>query len=93
MEGGPVCDKARTTSALGDVVVLAVIERLDLIRPGLDGGSFDVGGGIGMMRLDQAALVEETPNWPFLKSTRISGAVRLWLSVSTSTITGTLCGA
>ena len=53
-----------------------------------------------MRGFDDAKMVEEKvktlPGWPsepVLKMLRISGAVRLRLSVRHSTMTGTLCGA
>ena len=63
-------------------------QRLDVLRAGFDRRRLDVRAGIGMMRFDQADVVEEelvaagrAELAPFLKRTRISGAVRLLLSV------------
>ena len=74
-------------------------ERLDFICAGLDRRRFEIGARIRMVRLDEADVLEEelvaarSAELALFEEHRISGAVRLLLSVSTSTITGTLCGA
>ena len=95
-----VADELRAGRAFGNVVVLLVRQRFHFVRAGFDGGGFAVNGRVGMMRLDQADVVEQklvaaggAELALLLNSTRISGAVRFTLSVYTSTMTGTLCGA
>ena len=83
MERRAIGEEAGTTGTLRDVIVLVVAQRFDFIGAGLNRGGLDVGPGIGMMRLNQSDVIKKKlvaaamPNWPFLKSTRISGAVRL----------------
>ena len=50
--------KRAPTRSLGDVVVLRVAERLDILRAGLDGGFLDIDRP-GVMRLGQAHVIEE----------------------------------
>ena len=86
--GGAVANEFCAGRAFRNVVVLFARQRLDFVRPSLDGGGFAVNFCVGMMRLDEADVVEQklvaaglcrAP--PFLNSTRISGAVRFTLSV------------
>ena len=92
-------DETRALAIRRDVVVLLVRERLDFIRASLDGRLLDVTSSLPVCASTRPTcsnrnlLLPGVPSWPFLKSTRMSGAVRLLLSVSASTITATLCGA
>ena len=52
-------DEARAGRFCGNVVVLGVRERLDVLRAGFDRGRFDVGAGVGVMRFHEADVIEE----------------------------------
>ena len=87
MHGGALRQKSRTAGSLRNVVILLGAQWLHLIGPGLDRRRLPVSVRFSMMRLHNAHLVKkepvlpEDPSDPALKRTRISGAVRLWLSV------------
>ncbi len=59
MNGGAVGDEARPAGTPWNVVVLLVGQRFDFIGPGFDGGSFNVAGRVGVMRLDEADVIEK----------------------------------
>ena len=73
MDRSPLGDEACARASLGHVVVLLVGDHLELIGPGLDRGGFKIGGGIRMMGLDEADMVEQElvaarrPENPFLE--------------------------
>ena len=99
MDCRAVGDEAGAGCACGNVVVLLMAERLDFVRAGLDGRGLDVAAGIGMMRLDQANVIKEklvaAPRAELALLEKDADFRRgpVLLSVTTSTITGTLCGA
>ena len=55
----PVEDEARAGRAVRNVVVLLVSQRFDFIRAGFNGRGLDVRAGVGMMRLDEADVIEK----------------------------------
>ena len=59
MNSGPVGDEARAGMAFRDVVVLRVRGGFEFVRPRLDRRGFKIGGGVGVVRLDQADMLEE----------------------------------
>ena len=54
-----VADEFRARRAFGNVVVLFARQRLELVGAGFNGGGFAVNVRVGMMRLDEADVVEE----------------------------------
>lgn len=56
---GAVGNETSARCAFGDIVILLMSQRFDLIGPGFDGSSFDVTGWIFMMRLDETNMIEE----------------------------------
>jgi len=59
VDGGALGDETGAAVVLGDIVVLEVRELFEIVRAGLDGGGFEVAGGVGVVGLDEADVFEE----------------------------------
>src|SRR5256885_16395434 len=59
VQTGSCGDEARARRSFGNIVVLRVRERLYILSVRFDRGRFNVSGRIGMMRVDEADVIEE----------------------------------
>lgn len=59
MHGGALRDEAGALAALGDVVVLLMRERSEIVGAGLDRGGFEIGRGVSVVGFDDTHVIEE----------------------------------
>ncbi len=57
--GRAICDEASADAIRRDVVILHMGQRAKIVCAGLDGGCLEINVAIGVVRLNQAYMIEE----------------------------------